>query len=114
MSNKVYISADEIQTPSCDVDSQETVISWTRKDNVITICTSDPTTVTRLKNIMKDDPSYRCFYHKNNIDKQTKKPICYQFECDKSLITFRRKTERRELTAEERMNVAKRFGRYSD
>lgn len=108
---KIYITAEEIQTPVCDVDSQETVISWARKDNMITICTSDPTTVTRLKNIMKDDTSYKCYYYKNNIDKQTGRPYCYQFECDKSLVTFRRKTERRELTAEEKENVAKRLSR---
>lgn len=108
---KIYITAEEIQTPICDVDSQETVISWSRKDDKVTICTSDPTTVTRLKNIMKDDSSYKCFYYKNNIDKQTGRMICYQFECDKSLVTFRRKTERRELTAEEKEQVAKRLSK---
>ena len=114
MSEKIYVTADEIQSPSCDVESQETSINWLRRDDIAVICTSDPTMVTKLKNIMKEDSSYKCFYYKNNIDKETGRPIAYQFECEKGLLTFRRKTEKKELSAEERLNVAKRLSRYSN
>ena len=111
MSGKIYVTAEELQSPSCDIESQETIISWGRRDNIAVITTSDPTVVTRLKNVMKDDPSYTCYYYKNNIDSETGKPINYEFTCDKSLICFRRTAERRELTEEEKQAVAKRLNK---
>ena len=114
MSDKIYVTADNIVSPSCDIDSQETVISWTRKDNLATICTSDPTVVTRLKNIMKEDSSYQCYYYANNIDKETGRPFNYFFTCDKSPVTLRRKVDKRELTEEEKEIIAKRLNIYTN
>ena len=109
MNDRVYVTFDEIQAPSCDIDSQETVISWTRRDNLATISTSDPTMVTKLKNIMKDNPSYQCWHYKNNIDSETGRPFAYEFSCDKSLISFRKKASERQLTDEARQQIARRL-----
>lgn len=94
MSNKTYITADKITSVRCEHDCQETVISWGRDESTATICTSDPTMVTKLKHIVERDPkNYKCFYYEHDIDKVSGYPVCLFFEIDPSLITFRTKSE---------------------
>lgn len=114
MNKKIYITADELQSPSCDIESQETVISWTRRDQEVTICTSDPTVVTKLKNIMREDDSYTCYYYEGSIDDETGKPCNYFFTCDKSQVSLRRKIDKKELTEEQKEAVVKRLNKYSN
>ena len=109
MNKKIYVTAEEIQTPICEKESQETAINWLREEEKASICTSDPTVVTKLKNIMMEDDSYTCFYYSSNVDKVTGRPLVYQFECDKSLISFRRKVNKKELSEEEKLNIVKRL-----
>ena len=112
MTDKIYITADQIQnTTSIDKESQETAINWYRNDEDIQICTSDPTMITKLKNIMLKNPeSYRCYYIKSNIDSNSK-PISYTFECSRKLLTFRGNLGTKELDDEERLAIAERLRR---
>lgn len=114
VNNVRYVSAEEIKGVKCDKESQETVISWTRDDSLVTVCTSDPTTVTKLKNVMFRDPaSYKCYYHENDVDKESGYPACYFFQFSKSLITYRVEKSSPMMSAEERMAVAKRLNKNS-
>lgn len=107
MAKKIYLEVEDIQTPVCDVESQETTISWSRFDDIATVFTSDPTTVTRFKNLMKEDPCYKCYVYINGDGSE--KPSGYHFEFDRSLVSFRRKTGKRELSEEEKLDISMRL-----
>ena len=112
VNNIKYISAEEIKGVKCDKESQETVISWTRDQSSVTVCTSDPTTVTKLKNVMSRDPaSYKCYYYENDVDKESGYPACYFFQFNKSLITYRVESTQRELSEEEKAKLVTRLKR---
>ena len=88
MSKKIYITADEIQSIFCFREEQETAINWFRDDEIATVCTSDPTMITKLKNVMKRDPeNYKCYYYDTNIVNGSLGN--YFFEMPKQLLTFR-------------------------
>lgn len=112
MNEKVYITAEEIDTPCCDKDSQETSINWCRDEDIAQICSSDITFVTKMKNMMLRDPEhYRCYYYKSNLDKNSNRVICYCFEVPKSLLTFRVGSDRRgkNLSDEEKIERKNRL-----
>ena len=114
MSNKIYITADKIESVTCDRHNQETAINWLRDDDIMEICSSDNTFITKMKRIMERDPNnYKCFYYEGNRDKQTGKLGNYFFEAPKSLLSFRsgdkKKRDKRELTEDERNAIRERF-----
>lgn len=115
MTEKIYITADQIQSiTAIDKESQETAINWYRNEEDIQICTSDPTMITKLKNIMLRNPdSYKCYYLSSNIDSKGK-PIAYTFECSKKLLTFRGNLGTKELDEDERMSIAERLRRKTN
>lgn len=105
---KIFISADEIQSVTCFKEFQETAINWYRTDEQAEIFTTDPTMITKLKNIMKRNPeSYKCYYRPMNVD-ETGKPLAYTFVCNKDLISFRT-PYLKDLSAEERMAMRDRL-----
>lgn len=115
MPEKIYITAEEIQSNYCMKEFQETAINFYRTGDEAEIFTTDPTMITKLKNIMLRDPdSYRCYYYKNNVDRISGKPIGYTFICNKSLISFRIASDKRELSDEEKVEVAKRLSRKTN
>lgn len=110
MNEKIYVTADQIGATATDKDSQETNITWLRNDNKIVISTSDNTFITKMKSTMQRDPdNYKCYYYEGNIDKKTGKVFAYVFEVDKKLLTFRVARITRELTDDERKQLAERL-----
>ena len=113
MNEKIYITHDQIEVISCMRCEQETAINWMRDDDIATICTSDYTVVTRISRAMARDPkNYRCYYYESNRDKETGRLSNYFFEIPKNLISFRserEKSNKKELTDEQRKAVAERF-----
>ena len=114
MMEKIYVTdASLIEAISCDRREQETCINWLRDDDIIQICTSDPTMVTKLAKMVEKDPeSYKCFYYESNRDKDTGRLGNYFFELPKKLLSFRtfsEKKSKRELSEEERKAIGERF-----
>ena len=114
MSNRIYVSdAAQIESISCNRCEQETAINWLRDDDIIEICTSDLTMVTKLARMVEKDPAnYKCFYYECNRDKETGRLGNYFFEIPKKLLSFRVGSEgksKKNMTAEQRIAVAERF-----
>ena len=112
MSDKIYITHDQIEDIKCDRAEQETAINWMRDDDIAVICTSDYTVVTRIAKAMAKDPvNYRCYYYEGNRDKETGRLGNYFFEVPKKLIAFRAEGTRKSRTysEEERKKIRERF-----
>ena len=112
MSEKIYITHDQIEDIACDRSEQETSINWFRDDKIALICTSDYTMVTRIAKAMAKDPdNYKCYYYETNRDKKTGRLGNYFFEVPKKLITFRAEREKRvtNYTEEQRKAIGERF-----
>ena len=112
MSNKIYITYDQIEDISCHRCEQETSINWMRDDDIAVVCTSDFTVVTKLSKAMAKDPdNYKCYYYESNRDKETGRLGNYFFEMPKKLLSFHAKREgtKKELTAEQRKAIGERF-----
>ena len=114
MSEKIYITdVSQIESISCDRREQETSINWLRDDDIIEICTSDLTMVTKLAKMVEKDPNnYKCFYYECNRDKETGRLGNYFFEIPKKLLSFRVGSEskaKKNLTADQRKVIAERF-----
>ena len=111
MSDKIYVTPDQLVSTSTEKWSQETNISWTRDKNIVLVDTSDSTFITKMKHIMERDPEhYKCYYYASNIDRKTGKPSNYIFEVPLKLLSFRvGNAEKRELTAQEKIALAARL-----
>ena len=115
MSNRIYITdASQIESISCNRYEQETAINWLRDDDIMEICTSDFTMVTKLARMVEKDPeNYKCYYYEGNRDKETGRLGNYFFEVPKKLLSFRsgekKKRDKRELTGDERDAIRERF-----
>lgn len=109
---KIYFTVDQIDTPKCEKECQETVITWMRTDDSIILSTSDPLTVTKMKNRMRKAPDlYKCFSYENNRDVKTGKYFSYFFEFPKKLLHFGTSISqnRKPFTEEQRQAAADRF-----
>ena len=116
MSEKIYITHDQIEDIACDRSEQETSINWLRDDELALICTSDYTMVTKIARAMAKDPeNYKCYYYETNRDKKTGRLGNYFFEVPKKLINLRssagKKKSNKVWTEEERKAVGERFKR---
>ena len=114
MNEKIYVTdASQIESISCDRREQETAINWLRDDDIIEICTSDLTMVTKLARMVEKDPkNYKCYYYEGNRDRETGRLGNYFFEIPKKLLSFRTGGEgksKKNMTAEQRKAVAERF-----
>lgn len=85
---RIYVDADNMLPVSCMKAEQETAINWLRSDNKLVVCTSDPTIVTKLRNVMRRDPeNYTCYYYDCNVREGAVGN--YFFEMPKNLLSFR-------------------------
>lgn len=111
MSEKIYITHDQIEDISWTRCEQETAINWMRDDDIAVVCTSDFTVVTKISKAMAKDPkNYRCYYYECNRDNETGRLGNYFFEIPKKLISFHAKREsKKTMSEEERKAVAERF-----
>ena len=93
-------------------DEQETVITFSRNDDMASVETTDSTVLTKLKRYATTNPDEWVLTNvtigQNESDPMKITSIC--FECPKKLISLRSKsTSPRELTEEERAEIAKRM-----
>ena len=107
---KIYLTYDQLDTVECSKNEQETAINWLRTDDLMTICTSDLTMVTKLSKLMAKDPdNYKCYVYDVNMNPETGRYGNYFFEVPKSLLSFRGHSKKRQLTAEEKAACRARF-----
>ena len=95
---------------SVSYEEQETTISFSRTDSGAEIWTSDRTTMTKLDRLCSESPEYwKCKKVENFLDGSLANKV--YTVTDKSLISFRSKKVKRELTDEQRAEMAERFKR---
>lgn len=83
-------------------EEQETSILFTRNEKFATVYASDSTSITKLDRLCKQSPTmWKCIEE----TKYGKRYICE----DKSLISFRSKKAERNLTDEQREQLAERL-----
>ena len=93
-------------------DEQETIIVFNRNNDTASVETTDSTVLTKLKRYATTNPDEWSLTYvtagRNESDPMKITSIC--FECPKKLISLRSKsTSPRELTEEERAEIAKRM-----
>ena len=93
-------------------DEQETVIAFSRNDDTASVETTDSTVLTKLKRYAATNPDEWVLTNvttgQNESDPMKITSIC--FKCPKKLISLRSKsTAPRELTEEERAEIAERM-----
>ena len=93
-------------------DEQETVIAFSRNDDTASVETTDSTVLTKLKRYATTNPDEWVLTNvttgQNESDPMKITSIC--FKCPKKLISLRSKsTAPRELTEEERAEIAERM-----
>ena len=93
-------------------DEQETVIVFSRNDDTASVETTDSTVLTKLKRYATTNPDEWSLTYvtagRNESDPMKITSIC--FKCPKKLISLRSKsTAPRELTEEERAEIAERM-----
>lgn len=94
------------------IDEQETVIAFSRNGDMASVETTDPTVLTKLKKYAATNPDEWVLTNVtasgNESDPTKITSIC--FKCPKRLISLRSKsTSPRELTEEERAEIAERM-----
>lgn len=80
---------------------QETVITWDREGAFMNVYTADPYLLARLKKL----DAYKLIRE----HRQEGKVIAADFEADKKLCFLRPKLYKKDLTEEQRAEIAKRF-----
>lgn len=69
---KKYLTFEEFETVSCDVDEAETCINWMRRDEEVQLYTCDNTVVSKLKWKVKNNPAeYKAWEAGRNKGKVT-------------------------------------------
>ena len=115
MSKSLDFYKENIQSLSfsgVSIDEQETVIAFSRNDDTASVETTDPTVLTKLKRYATTNPDEWVLINvttgQDESDPMKITSIC--FECPKKLISLRSKsTAPRELTEEERAEIAERM-----
>lgn len=98
----------ELKSAVCNIDEQETTVTFSRKDNCIDMYTSDNTQITKMNKIINTPNAIwklvKVDYNKNN------EPTGYFFRCDnKKGITIKNKNRNRIISEEKRQEIANRF-----
>lgn len=98
----------ELKTVDCDMEEQETVISFSRKDERATVYCSDNTMLTKIQKLLNaPDSEWTLEQTFKNTDG---KPTGYEFSVTKKLIALRpKKKVGKELTEEERLALGARL-----
>lgn len=91
--------------PNVDVEEQETVISFSRRDDSITIYTSDNTTLTKLKKLMEKGAAQ---YRVKKIWYIEGEPCGVSVEAAKRCLSLRAGNER-EISDEQREALRERM-----
>ena len=108
MTNKKYITIDELETIHCERECQETAINFCRDDDRMIISVSDNTMMTKLIRVMRKNPEAFTIWeagrdHNGYVGG-------YNIECSKNLLSLKSgKKKKREMTEEQRKAVRERF-----
>ena len=105
-----YIDVEEsVEEPklsnSVSISEQEVCINFMRDENFATIYTSDTTYMTKLDKLCKTSPDMY------SLLSDTGRGKTYRVE-DKTLISFRAKKIKRELTEEQKIAAGERMRQY--
>lgn len=98
----------ELKSVVCNVDEQETTITFSRKDNCMNMYTSDNTQITKMSKLINIPNAIwklvKVDYNKSN------EPTGYFFRCDnKKGITIKGKNKDYIISEERKQEVANRF-----
>lgn len=104
---KDYLTYDQLETICSNIEEQETVVTYLRKEDRMKIYTSDNTTLTELKKRLRENPEdWKCYEAGRNSNGEV---TGYFFEAPKDLLTFRTKKATRKLTDEQRAQLSERM-----
>lgn len=97
---------NKIESIVCeDVNERETTISFSMKDNLMSIYTSDNTIMTKLKRCILDNPKeWVCWEGPRDVDGNI---TGYFLEAPKKYLTFRK--NRVQMSEENRQKASERF-----
>lgn len=96
---------------SIPLDEQETTISFGRTDAHAIVWTNDKTVMTKLDKLCEASPeNYECIEVGKSREDGLVMDKRYRIK-DKSLLSFRSKKIKREMTDEQRAEIAERFKR---
>lgn len=91
---------------SIPTEEQETVISYSRSEDSASIWTNDSTVITKLDKLAASSPDY---YKLIDTGYMNGSIVCKEYYvADKSLISFRSGRIKREITEEQRKELAER------
>ena len=108
MTNKKYVTIDELETIHCERECQETAINFMRDDNKMIISCSDNTMMTKFIRVIKKNPDAFKIWEAGRdyngfVDG-------YNIECSKTLLSLKSgKKKKREMTEEQRKAIGERF-----
>ena len=93
---------------SCPLDEQETTISFGRTDDLADVWTNDRTIITKLDKLCESSPDY---YHCIEVGRATIGGgiMNKRYKIDKSMLSFRSKKAKPNLTEEQREQMRERL-----
>lgn len=92
------------------LEEQETIINFSRTDTGAEIFTTDRTMMTKLDKLCEESPEFwKCKRVDHFLDGSLANKV--YTVADKSLVSFRSKKIKRELTDEQKAEIAERFRR---
>ena len=90
---KTRINKEDVKRISCGIDSQETTIVITKKDDMMSIYTSDPVMLAELKKAISDD--WVCY----ELDRRKDGRVSgYMFEAPKDILSIKHCRKSRKTT----------------
>lgn len=102
---------EEITMKSIPLVEQETTISFSRTEDGAEIWTSDKTMMTKLDRLCSESPENYKLIKADKVKGTDAVAFKTYHIADKKLISFRSRKIQRELTEEQKMEIAERFKR---
>ena len=106
---KYIDNIDGIKAVHVNIHEAETVINFSRNDDVCNLYTTDNKIITKMKRAMKKSSEYRCYV--NSVDNDHN-PTSYCFEFPKKRLSFRTTNSSKKLSEEQRNAARERFRNY--
>lgn len=100
-------SVNGLRSISCNMEEQETTVSFYRNEDTMRIFTSDNTTLTYLKKRLEANPNeWKCWEAGRTASGDV---VGYFFEAPKKYLSFRTESKERVMTDEQRQAAAERM-----
>lgn len=98
----------ELKSVVCDMDEQETTITFCRKENIAYVYSSDNTMLTKIQKLLNAPDSE--WNLKQTFKDRDGNPTGYEFTVNKKMVSLRaKKKPGKELTEEERKALGERL-----